>query len=197
MNSMIKTVIVMSAMVLAILIPVGLSQIDPHREQFVQGSQEYVLGTSEVIAFTPPFQATSTTLFATTTSTTTAVTTTKQASSQSTVAKAKVRPKPTYTLSALTSTEELDSVLHYIAQCESGHDPLARNKTSSAKGLLQIIDGTWKNFKCEGNVLNREDNYNCGVKIATQSGLHHWDASASCWMPLVKKGQIADNRIYE
>ncbi len=60
----------MSAMVGAILIPVGLSRVGPHKEQFIQGNQQ-VLGTSEVIGFTPPFTASSTNLFATSTPTTT------------------------------------------------------------------------------------------------------------------------------
>lgn len=72
-------------------------------------------------------------------------------------------------------------ILRFIAKCESGNNPLARNPTSSAKGLLQIIDGTWEHFQCKGSVLNADDNFNCGIKIATQSGLHHWDASKACW----------------
>jgi hypothetical protein len=80
-----------------------------------------------------------------------------------------------------TFTQPLIEILRYIAKCESGNNPLARNPTSSAKGLLQIIDGTWKSFQCEGYVLNADDNFNCGIKIASQSGLHHWDASRACW----------------
>jgi hypothetical protein len=83
-------------------------------------------------------------------------------------------------------TQSVIEILRYIAKCESGNDPLARNPTSSAKGLLQIIDGTWKSFQCEGYVLNADDNFNCGIKIATQSGLHHWDASKACWAKQVQ-----------
>jgi hypothetical protein len=72
-------------------------------------------------------------------------------------------------------------LLYYVAQCESNHNPLAKNKTSSAKGLLQIIDGTWKHFKCDGDVLNAEDNMRCGIKIAMLSGMHHWNPSRHCW----------------
>lgn len=76
--------------------------------------------------------------------------------------------------------------LEEIAKCESGGDPLIKNKTSSAKGYLQIINGTWSGFKCEGSVLNKEDNLACGYKIATQSGYHHWDESKKCWGGKVK-----------
>lgn len=78
-------------------------------------------------------------------------------------------------------SQPLDVILDKIIKCESGYNAAARNPTSSAKGLFQIIDGTWRHFQCEGNVLNAEDNYKCGLKIATQSGLHHWNASRHCW----------------
>lgn len=81
--------------------------------------------------------------------------------------------------------DSIHAILAKIARCESGNDPLAKNKKSSAKGLLQIIDGTWESFKCEGSVLNPDDNMRCGVKIATQSGLHHWNESRSCWIKAV------------
>lgn len=86
------------------------------------------------------------------------------------------------------------SILPTIAVCESGNDPEARNKTSSAKGLLQIIDGTWAAFRCQGNVLNADDNFACGMKIATQSGLHHWNESKYCWSKAVDNQQVAENR---
>ncbi len=82
---------------------------------------------------------------------------------------------------ASSFSQPLDVILDKIIRCESGYNAAARNPTSSAKGLFQIIDGTWRAFQCEGNVLNAEDNYQCGLKIATQSGLHHWNASRSCW----------------
>ena len=68
-----------------------------------------------------------------------------------------------------------------IVGCESQFFPTARNKTSSAKGLLQIIDGTWKHFKCSGDVLKAEDNLACGVKILAGQGLSAWESSFSCW----------------
>ncbi len=90
--------------------------------------------------------------------------------------------------------DSIYKILAKIARCESGGDPLAKNKTSSAKGLLQIIDGTWESFGCEGHVLDPDDNMQCGVKIAMTSGLHHWDESRSCWIGLVGNEALADNR---
>ncbi|MBX4197731.1 transglycosylase family protein [Candidatus Parcubacteria bacterium] len=85
------------------------------------------------------------------------------------------------TISLRSLNKPLAYILQKIADCESGNNPQAKNPHSSAKGLLQIIDGTWKSFQCEGSALNRDDNFQCGMKIATLSGLHHWNASRTCW----------------
>jgi hypothetical protein len=84
------------------------------------------------------------------------------------------------------SSAEAEHLLKYVAQCESSNNPYATNNTSSAKGMLQIIDGTWEHFRCDGDVFNAEDNMRCGMKIATQSGMHHWDESRHCWSKLIK-----------
>lgn len=72
-----------------------------------------------------------------------------------------------------------------IARAESWDgtklDPMADNPTSTADGIFQIIDGTWAAFRCEGVKKNAYDNVRCAVKIASTSGLHHWDASAHNW----------------
>jgi hypothetical protein len=81
--------------------------------------------------------------------------------------------------------QPLTEVLQLIANCESQNNPLAKNPSSSAKGLLQILDGTWQSFQCEGNVFDPNDNFQCGLKIAQQSGLHHWNASRACWNKLL------------
>lgn len=86
----------------------------------------------------------------------------------------------------LRASADVVEVLTIVAMCESGHNPFARNPHSSAKGLLQIIDGTWAAFGCAGNVFDAADNMRCGIRIATESGLHHWDASRSCWYDRVR-----------
>ena len=68
-----------------------------------------------------------------------------------------------------------------IVACESQYIPTAKNKKSSAKGLLQILDGTWKHFECSGDVLSVEDNLACGVKILEGQKLAAWSESFSCW----------------
>ena len=75
-----------------------------------------------------------------------------------------------------------DIVMLKVAQCESELNPKAKNKTSTAKGIFQILDGTWKHFKCEGNPLNAEDNIVCGKKVLDGQGLGGgWSESFSCW----------------
>ena len=68
-----------------------------------------------------------------------------------------------------------------IIIAESGGNPDARNKTSSATGLTQILIGTWNFFECYGDRTEPTDNIRCAVKILKESGEHHWDASAHAW----------------
>lgn len=51
-----------------------------------------------------------------------------------------------------------------IANCESGFNPQAKNKTSSASGLYQFINSTWNNY-CTGDRMNAEDNAQCFMEL--------------------------------
>lgn len=64
-----------------------------------------------------------------------------------------------------------------IADAESDFIADADNPKSTAGGLFQILDGTWEWFECEGEKTNPIDNTLCAIKIATTSGIHHWNAS--------------------
>lgn len=76
-------------------------------------------------------------------------------------------------------------VMLEVARCESELNPKAKNKHSTAKGLFQILDGTWQHFKCEGDPLNAEDNIACGKKVLDGQGLGGgWKESFSCWKNL-------------
>lgn len=75
-----------------------------------------------------------------------------------------------------------------IAWCESRLETKAKNSTSSAKGLFQILDGTWEHFKCEGDPFNAKDNIKCGKKILDGQGLSAWKSSFSCWKYLSTVG---------
>jgi hypothetical protein len=70
-----------------------------------------------------------------------------------------------------------------VAKCESGLYPGAKSSKSTAKGLFQIIDGTWRAYKCDGNPLNSADNARCAKKIYDKN--QRWDTGggwkASYW----------------
>lgn len=51
-----------------------------------------------------------------------------------------------------------------IADCESKIGKFKTNKWSSAKGVYQFIDKTWKTY-CEGDVMDDYDNINCFMKL--------------------------------
>lgn len=51
-----------------------------------------------------------------------------------------------------------------IAYCESGFDPKAKNKNSSAKGIYQFVDKTWNEY-CAGDPYMPWDNINCFVQL--------------------------------
>lgn len=61
-----------------------------------------------------------------------------------------------------------------IAYCESKYNPYAANPSSSAKGIFQILDGTWRVYGCTGDVYNNHDNIDCAIKIYKRSGFSPW-----------------------
>ena len=69
-----------------------------------------------------------------------------------------------------------------IAYCESGLDPEAKNSSSSATGLYQIVHKTWVGHGCEGDKTDYKDNIACARKIYDgKQGLGAWQSSFSCW----------------
>ena len=51
-----------------------------------------------------------------------------------------------------------------IANCESSINPKQTNAHSTAKGVYQFINQTWKMY-CKGDVFNYKDNVNCFIKL--------------------------------
>ena len=47
-----------------------------------------------------------------------------------------------------------------IAKCESGYNRYARNPHSTAKGVYQFINGTWRGY-CSGDVFDHKANIKC------------------------------------
>ena len=68
-----------------------------------------------------------------------------------------------------------------IAKCESGYRLNAKNPTSTATGIFQILTGTWGYAKCEGSRTNMEDNIRCAYKVRDLQGNSAWNASKHCW----------------
>lgn len=51
-----------------------------------------------------------------------------------------------------------------IASCESGFNPHAANKHSTAKGVYQFLNGTWDGY-CEGSVYDADANIKCFMEL--------------------------------
>ena len=67
------------------------------------------------------------------------------------------------------------SVMINIAKKESNMNPLAKNKSSSASGLFQIIAGTWYSNDCIGDKWNFKDNTDCAWKIQGKRNFQPWE----------------------
>lgn len=72
-----------------------------------------------------------------------------------------------------------------VAKCESGLNPTAKSKHSTATGVFQIIKGTWALYQCEGERTNAADNIACAKKIYDRNERKFntgggWAASYAC-----------------
>lgn len=83
---------------------------------------------------------------------------------------------------AICNTKKLDRCVPNDGVIGLGIDPKAKNPNSTAKGIFQILDGTWKLYECTGDVFNIEDNTRCankimfdGYKKATPQGVRAWE----------------------
>ncbi len=76
------------------------------------------------------------------------------------------------------------SIALSIVEVESQFNPLAQNPRSTAKGLFQFLDGTWKE-NCVGDPLKAKDNMRCGLRLINEGQLFRWEASQDKWLPLL------------
>jgi hypothetical protein len=67
-----------------------------------------------------------------------------------------------------------------VIACESSGNPKAKNPNSSASGLFQIIDGTFKHHGCTGDVFDPYTNISCAKRIFNDRGWQPWTASNAC-----------------
>lgn len=68
-----------------------------------------------------------------------------------------------------------------IARAESGLRPRAKNPTSTASGVYQIIASTWYHYDCVGDKWDFEDNIRCAYRLYQRSGFQPWNASKAVW----------------
>lgn len=69
-----------------------------------------------------------------------------------------------------------------IARAESQFRPWVDNESgSSASGLFQILDQTWADYGCSGDVYDAADNIACARKIYNKRGTKDWEASSYHW----------------
>lgn len=69
-----------------------------------------------------------------------------------------------------------------IARAESNFNQYAKNPNSTAKGIYQFIDSTWRsNCLKDGNVYDFKDNINCAWKVYQKQGDRPWNASKHIW----------------
>ena len=76
-----------------------------------------------------------------------------------------------------------------IARAESGFDANAKNASSTASGVYQFINGTAQGFCVDGygimeSLAEKNDadkQIECAVKMLSEGGEKHWDASAHIW----------------
>jgi hypothetical protein len=68
-----------------------------------------------------------------------------------------------------------------VAKCESGLRPTAQNPHSTARGIYQIVIGTWEANDCDGKRTDFIANIECAFKIFKARGFQPWNASKGCW----------------
>lgn len=74
-------------------------------------------------------------------------------------------------------------IMVHVGYSESHFYPLAENCVSTASGIFQILDGTWRAYNC-GPLTDKNKaapNIRCARKIYDARGTKDWDASRSSW----------------
>lgn len=73
-----------------------------------------------------------------------------------------------------------------IIACESGGNPAAQNRSSTASGLFQFLDSSWAaygglRFGRRAKDASPAEQQEIADRAFAQSGLSPWDASKGCW----------------
>lgn len=70
-----------------------------------------------------------------------------------------------------------------------GCQPEIKNPNSSATGLYQFIEGTWRDL-CEGEVTNPEHNADCAMRLISAGDIFHWTADKNTRAKLLEWGYV-------
>ncbi len=73
-----------------------------------------------------------------------------------------------------------------IAKCESRLNPLAKSKISTAKGIYQFLDSSWKEYSLKRwrvvkDVFDDSSNIELGIWLLSIEGTAPWKSSEACW----------------
>ena len=83
-----------------------------------------------------------------------------------------------------------------IAQCESSFVVKAKNPNSTAKGIFQFLNSTWKrtlermDLPTNTSVFNPEVHIEAAMWLLEHDGTRHWLESKPCWKD-AEKGLLA------
>lgn len=95
--------------------------------------------------------------------------------------------------SAIASADTLSE----IARCESGGDPTAQNAVSSASGLYQMIDSTWRAYggsTAHARQASVAEQTAVARRLLAAEGTTPWNSSKSCWGGKTARGSTAPQR---
>ena len=76
-----------------------------------------------------------------------------------------------------------------LGRIESRFNPLIKNPSSTATGLYQFIDSTWRGY-CKGDRLNPYDNTKCAMERLQAGELWHWTSDKNTKRKLQEVGLI-------
>lgn len=102
------------------------------------------------------------------------------------------------------SVQSMSYVAQVVAACESGrrkadgtavvgtYSPKADNPRSTASGLFQFLDGTFKRLSASAGYARAKHaplsvQYQAFKELYNKRGLRPWLASASCWRPMLSR----------
>lgn len=70
-----------------------------------------------------------------------------------------------------------------VIRCESNGNPRAQNASSTASGLFQFVNGTWRSVGGTGRArdASAEEQHMRANILYAREGLRPWNASKSCW----------------